>query len=166
MSAVVGFRPAGVGGDDPNGDLGVIGGDDGFLAPGVVLLGIQLDAQEFQTLADARAHGSGVLAHAGGEHQAVQSAQSGGVGADVLADFVGKLVQRQSAVLVAFLSAVLDIAEVGGHAGQRQHAGLLVQHVQALVGAHAVLVHNELHDGGVDVAGTIFKTNRNTNQSL
>ena len=66
-----------VGGDDPDGDLGVIGGNDGFLAPGVVLLGVNLDAQEFQALTDTGTHGSGVLAHAGGEHQAVQSAQSG-----------------------------------------------------------------------------------------
>ena len=54
--------------------------------------------------------------------------------------------------LVALGGGVLQVAEVGGHAGDAQHAGLLVQDVQHLLDVIAVLVHQIFQDTGVDVA--------------
>ena len=69
-----------VGGDDPDLDLGIVGGDEGLLAADLVALRVQLDAEEFQTLADGGAVGGAVLADACGEDEAVQPAEGGGMG--------------------------------------------------------------------------------------
>ena len=45
---------------------------------------------------------------------------------------VGELLTGERAALVALLSALLQIAEVGGNAGDALHAGLLVEDVQHL----------------------------------
>ncbi len=106
---------------------GVVGGDDGLLAADLVLLGVQLQAQELQALHDPGAEGGGVLADAAGEDQRVQAAHGGGTGADALGDLVAEDVDSQLGALVALGSGGLQVTEVGGHAGDAQHAGLLVQ---------------------------------------
>ena len=50
LSRILGDHQLLVGGDDPDGDLGVFGGDDPLVAAELVLLGVELDAQEFQAL--------------------------------------------------------------------------------------------------------------------
>ena len=69
----------------------------------------------------------GVLAHAGGEDHGVQAAHGGGTGADALGDLVAEDVDSQLGALVALGSGGLQVTEVGGDAGDAQHAGLLVQ---------------------------------------
>ena len=54
--------------------------------------------------------------------------------------------------MIALGGGALQVAEVGGHAGDAQHAGLLVEDGQHLLDGVAVLVHQVLHDGGVDIA--------------
>ena len=54
---------------------------------------------------------------------------------------------------IAGAGSGFQITEVGGDVGQALNAGLLVQDVQHLVDAVAVLVHQILQDAGVHVAG-------------
>ena len=105
-----------------DGDLGVGRGDHDFLAAKLVLLRVKLDAEVFQTVADGCAHGAGVFADAGGKDDAVHAAQSRGIGADILADLVGELVERQLCGLVALFGCGVQIAEVGGNAVRQEPA--------------------------------------------
>ena len=61
-------------------------------------------------------------------------------------------IQSKLCALVAFCRGIVKIAEVGGNAGNAQNAGLLVENVQHLVDAQAVLVHDELDDARVQIA--------------
>ena len=54
---------------------------------------------------------------------------------------------------MVLLRRLLQIPEVGGHAGQAQHAGLLIQQVHGLGDGHVVLVGNELHHAHVHITG-------------
>ena len=60
-------------------------------------------------------------------------------------------VERELCAVVAFSRGGVEIAEVGGHAGNAQHAGLLVEDVQHLVDADAIFIHNELDDAAVQI---------------
>lgn len=102
-----------------------------------------------ETLADALAHIGAVLADAGGERDDINAAHGSRIGADILADLVGKLVESELRALVALFGSLLKIAEVGADAGNAENAGLLVEDVEHLVGGVAVLIHNELENGGV-----------------
>ena len=139
-------------GDDKELDLGVGGGDAHVFAALLVLLRIHLAAEEAEVLADARACGGAVLAHAGGEDDGVHAVHGGGVAAHDLGDPVVEHVEREPRALVALGGRGLEVAEVAGDARDAQHAGLLVEHVEHLVDVHAVLVHDELHDARVKVA--------------
>ena len=61
-------------------------------------------------------------------------------------------VERELCAVVALGSGGVEIAEVGADAGDAEHAGLLVEDVEHLVDADAVLVHDELDHAGVEIA--------------
>ena len=61
-------------------------------------------------------------------------------------------VERELGAVVALGSGGVEIAEVGADAGDAEHAGLLVEDVEHLVDADAVLVHDELDDTAVEIA--------------
>ncbi len=61
-------------------------------------------------------------------------------------------VQSKLCAIVALGCRVVEIAEVGGNAGDAQNAGLLVEYVEHLVNADAVLVHDELDNARVQIA--------------
>ena len=61
-------------------------------------------------------------------------------------------IQSKLCALVAFGGCVVKIAEVGGNARNAQNAGLLVEYIEHLVNADAVLVHYELDNACVQIA--------------
>ena len=54
--------------------------------------------------------------------------------------------------MVALSLSILQITEVGGNLGDTGNTGLLVQHIHHIGHAHVVLLHQVLHDTGIDVA--------------
>ena len=78
---------------------------------------------------------------------------TGDISADEFLDAVDEHVQRQLAALIAALGPLFQIAEVGGDAGDAQHARLLVADGQRLLGVDLLLLTQELNDGRVD--GTV-----------
>ena len=61
-------------------------------------------------------------------------------------------VQSELCALVALGGCVVKIAEVGGNARNAQNAGLLIEYVEHLVNADAVLVHDKLDNACVQIA--------------
>ena len=112
-----------------------------------------MNAQELQALADLAAGQRIVLADAAGEHDGVQPAHGGSVGADVLADLVGQHIHRQLGPGIAALGGGADVTVVAADAGHAQQAGLLVHHRVHFGGGHAGLLHEIAGDGGVHVTG-------------
>ena len=100
-----------VGGDDPNLNLAVLGGDLGLVVRGGVLLGVDVDAEEAQALADPLTGADVVLADAGSEDDGVAAVHGGDVGADVLLDGVGPHLDGQLGVFVASIVAGGDVRE-------------------------------------------------------
>lgn len=88
----------------------------------------------------------------GGEDDSVDAVHGRDIGADDLGDPVVEHVERELRAVVALGSGGVEIAEVGADAGNAEHAGLLVEDVEHLVDADAVLVHDELDDAGVEIA--------------
>ncbi len=80
------------------------------LAADLVFLVVHMDAEEPETLADARAYRGAVLADAGGERDDINAAHGSRIGADILADLVGKLVESELRALVALFGSLLKIA--------------------------------------------------------
>ena len=79
LSGVLSDHQLFVGGDDPNLNSGVVGGDLDLVAALLVLLGVDLDAQVAQVLADVSTDAAVVLADASGEGDDVDAVQSSGV---------------------------------------------------------------------------------------
>ena len=61
-------------------------------------------------------------------------------------------IERELCSLVALFCGLVQIAEVGGHTGDTEHAGLLVEDGQHIVDADVVLVHYKLHCARIEVA--------------
>ena len=71
-------------------------------------------------------------------------------------------IERELGAVVAVGSGAVEIAEVGADAGDAEHAGLLVEDVEHLVDADAVLIHNELDHAGIEIAAA--RAHRQTDQ--
>ena len=80
-----------------------------------------------------------ILANAAGEHEQVDAIENGGVTANEFFHVVGKHVERQTSPFVTLSGGSLKVAAVGGYAGNSLEAGLLVDKIVGLDGAHAFL---------------------------
>ena len=107
--------------------LGVLGGDDGVLAEGDVRLVVHLEAQVGEVLQDAAAEAGVVLADAAGEDDQVHAVHRGHVGADVLDDVVGELLEGELGLGIAVVRALVQFAAVGAVLGNAQKTGLAVE---------------------------------------
>ncbi len=87
-----------------------------------------------------------------GEYDGVNAVHCRNIGACDLCDPVVEHVQSELCALVALGGCVVKIAEVGGNARNTQNAGLLVEYIEHLVNADAVLVHYELDNACVQIA--------------
>src|SRR5690606_40984883 len=94
---------------------------------------VELDPEHVQTGERAGADLGRVLADAGGEHDRVDAAEGGRVGADVLAQPVAVDLERERGGLVTGLRGLDEVAHVLPP-GQTEHAGPLVEQVVDLVG--------------------------------
>ena len=63
-------------------------------------------------------------------------------------------VTRQRRAVVALIRRLVDVAHVGGQAGNAHQAGLLVHHRQHFIDGHVVIVGNKLHNRRIAGAGT------------
>ena len=142
-----------IGGDDHQLDLGVGGGDEGFLAAALVGFGVELAAEITEVLGNGSAGGGAVLTDAGGEDDAVNAVHGSGVGADDFGDPVMEHIQSKRSASVAIGSGAVQIAEVAGDTGDAENTGLLVENIEGLVNVEAILVHDELQNTGVNITG-------------
>ena len=119
------------------------------LRVGVVVL-VEANAHELEALQDAASHLHAVLSDAASEHDGVDAAHRGGVGADVLAALVGEHGDRQAGAVVAFFGLRLDVAQVVAEAAEPLEAAVAVEQRVGLVDAE--LARELEHHTGVDVA--------------
>ncbi len=88
-----------VGGDDAEGDLALVGGDDGGV--GGVFLGVEVEVEEGEVGADLGADVGGVFADAAGEDEGVEAVHGGGERGDEFAGLVAEEVDGVGGVRVA-----------------------------------------------------------------
>src|SRR5687767_6295529 len=92
-----------------------------------VLVLVEHEAEELEALQNTLPHRDAVLADAPRQHDAVEPAHRGGIGADVLADAMREHRDREAAAIIAFGRALLDVAEVVADAREAGEAALLVE---------------------------------------
>ena len=126
-------------------------GDDAFFAADLVGVLVHLDAHELEAGGDGHALGSAVLADTCGEDDGVHAAHRGGIRTDELLHAVVEHIDGKAGALIALLEGLFEIAEVGADAADAHDAGLLVEDIDHLLDVHAVLVHQVLHDTGVQM---------------
>ena len=141
-----------IGGNNEDLDLGIGGGDHDILAALGVCLVVDGDAQIAEVLGDGLAGALGILADACCEYDGVNTVHCGSIRACDLCDPVMEHIQCQLCALVAIGRGAIEITEVGGNAGNAKNAGFLVEYVEHLVNADAVLVHDKLDNARVQIA--------------
>ena len=141
-----------VGGDDNDLHGRVVGGNLALEAALAILLLVEDDAEGLQAGEDHTAHLLAVLPHARGEHDGVDAAHNGNVGADVFFHGIRVHVVSELRALVASLGSVAHAAQVVAHARNAEQARLLVHDVVDLGGRKILVLHEKRHDGGIDRA--------------
>ena len=92
-----------------------------------------------------------VLADACREYDNVNTAHSSCIRTDDLLALICEHVECESCSVVAFVSCLLEISEVGRYAGNALNAGLLVEEIIHLVCCISLILHEERNDSGIDV---------------